>query len=310
MRIALLGATGYIGRSLLALCDARDLLVVPFTQDPTTAATALATYDITPKRQLQTYEELRNEAFDVIINATGIGSPIQLAKAPESVFTVTESMDELILAYAKQYPETRIFNISSGAVYGTAAGALVSDTANARFAINTLLPKDAYAISKLASEAKHRAYQEYAIVDLRTFAFFSRFLSLDEPFFLSQVANAILKGETFITRSDSMVRDCVSPRGLLEIILFLANEKSRNDVFDVVSKAPFEKFELLSVLQERFGLKWSTEASVSSSSPTGEKNVYASSSKKLEQSGFTPNATATEEIISELEALCATTSLR
>ena len=71
MRIAIFGATGYIGRSLLAECEERDLDVVPYTRDVKKANEIFANYGIKPSNTPRTYEELHGEQYDIIINASG-----------------------------------------------------------------------------------------------------------------------------------------------------------------------------------------------------------------------------------------------
>ena len=228
IRIGILGSTGYIGRSLLAEGLSRGFAVVPFSRDQARAKEIFSRYGISPKEEIRTYSELGSEKFDVIINASGIGSPSEYQKNPSAVFEATESMDALLLSYLQSEGNegVRVFNISSGSVYGLSAAGGVTDATEARFKINALSSSDYYTLAKLSSEAKHRAHAQYSIIDLRVFSFFSAYVSLTESFFLSQVMDALERKEELVTKGDSMVRDCMTTEDLLEAIMFLVGREA------------------------------------------------------------------------------------
>ena len=299
MRIALLGATGYIGRSLLAESIVRELEVVPVTRDQKRARETFEHFNIHPLHKPIEYETLLSEELDMVINAAGIGSPSALKKNPSAIFDAVTAIDALVFSYLEKYPQTKVYALSSGAVFGRGASAEVTKNTLAQFDPYTLLPADFYGIAKLCSEAQHRAHTEYAIVDLRIFAFFSAYAALDESFFLAEVMKAIVAHTTFLTNAYSMIRDCITTEDLLDLILFLQSTEIKNGAFDVVSKAPFEKFEFLRACAAEFQLEWRSE-DTENASPTGKKNIYASTSDALEKIGFTPAFTSTEGIFHEM----------
>ena len=175
-KIAILGTTGYIGRALFyELQKDSDVEVVGYSRDVEAARRTLNTYKVA-FGDIKNYDELVDHKYDVVINATGIGSPRKLNEDPTAVFKVTEAMDHMVFQYLDKYPQTRVFSLSSGAVYGQSAGDYVNPDTEASFRVNALSVKDGYALAKLHSEARHRSLKDAAIIDLRVFAFISCFL--------------------------------------------------------------------------------------------------------------------------------------
>ena len=71
-----------------------------------------------------------------------------------------------------------------------------------------------------------------------------------------------------------------------------------NDSFDVYSKKPVSKFEVLNFMKKRYGLKYKIKKT------TNFKNIklnYYSNSKKLLDLGYKPKFTSLETIKTELE---------
>jgi nucleoside-diphosphate-sugar epimerase len=302
-KVAILGVTGYIGRGLLhEYMKEEAALVTGYSLDVESAKKILAGYGV-PFGDIKGYDQFLDNKYDVIINATGIGSPRKLSEDPSAVFAVTEEMDQVIFRYLDQYPNARVFSLSSGAVYGLAGTEAVSNETVARFAVNTLDKKDAYALAKLSSEAKHRARPDRFIIDLRIFSFISRYMDPSEPFFLSEIARSLLDSATFKTDRIDIVRDYTSAMDIVAIVKFLAVRPAANDVFDIKTVAPISKQVLLNELKTAFGLDFIYEDIGAKISPTGQKNAYHSTSTKLEDMGFVPPHSSLDNIKRELAAL-------
>lgn len=300
--VAVLGTTGYIGRSLLGSAAESGFSVTAFSRDPRAAEEVLSGYGIEGTTILD-YGTLEDRSFDIIINASGIGSPRRLRAEPALVFSVTEEMDEKILRYLKRHKETRVFNLSSGSVYGLSAGLPLTDTTLSSFDLKNLRPGDYYSLAKLISEAKHRAVTA-PIIDLRIFAFVSRYLDIEESFFIAEVGKCLLRKEVLYTKPDDMVRDFATAHDIWDTVRFLSDLPAQNAAFDIKSRSPVGKFELLSRLQELFGLRYEIKT-LETSSPTGEKSAYYSQSEALTKLGFNPNYSAIQNIERELGALLA-----
>lgn len=297
-KVAVLGATGYIGRSLLATGLNRELNLTGFSRNPKTAMEILANYDIQTEN-IDSYDNFPNQEFDVIVNATGIGSPREIYKNPEQVKAVAEIMDDILFAYLDKVQHVRIFSISSGVVRKFSNSGLVSAS---------LSPSDQYAWAKSESETRHRSWSRQAIIDLRVFAFVSRWLDPEEKFFIAEVAKCLKENLTLKTMPTDMVRDFSTADDLWEVIDFLSSQKPLNTAFDVKSLAPVSKFELLHRLAEEFGLKYEVEKGMSDKSPTGSKDIYVPSSDDLEELGFLSENTSLDNILKELSVFKMTNS--
>jgi hypothetical protein len=73
-----------------------------------------------------------------------------------------------------------------------------------------------------------------------------------------------------------------------------------NDVFDLRSKKPIGKFELLNFLKEKYGLQYEIDSGVKLSNPTGFKRNYYSESRKVESLGHKPEYSSMDTILDEL----------
>lgn len=301
LKIAILGATGYIGRALLyEFQKDSKVQVIGYSRDVEVAKKTLGDYKVVFDN-IRTYGQLMNEEYDIIINATGIGSPKKLNSNPSAVFEVTEQMDHMVFQYLDKYPKTRIFNLSSGAIYGLSAGDYVAPNSVASFPVNSLNAKDGYALAKLHSEVRHRTKKEFFIVDLRVFAFVSRFLDTEDSFLVSEIAKCLKEDTELKTKSGDIVRDFTTASDIVSVVRFLMSKEPLNDVFDMRSVESVSKHQLLNKLNEELGLKYVVE-DMAETSPTGTKNVYAPSSSRLESLGHKPQHSSLENVTEELKA--------
>lgn len=308
-KVAILGATGYIGRSLLHECVSREKMeAIPFTRDAARAAATLRSAGIETPHAPRNLAELGDVCYDVVVNAAGIGSPKALQQDPRLIFEATESADALLLRYLRKYPDTRVFNLSSGAVFGLKAGEGITDASQAVFVPDALKEKDGYALAKLASEGKHRAYAEYAIVDLRVYSFFSRFVDLNDRFLLSEMAAAVQHGTILRTSANDLVRDYASGAGLYELVSFLLSRPPANLVCDVQTAASVTKFQLLEHFRRSFGLRYEVSSDSRVENPTGPKDTYLSRTTTLTRMGYAPKETSLEGIDREMRAYLANSS--
>lgn len=292
-QIAILGATGYIGRSLLATGLKQKLAIDGFSRDPKKAKADLGKYNI-EVQNLYSYEEFLGNDYDVVVNATGVGSPRKIAEDPKQVEIVTKKVDDILLSYLSKHPNARVFSISSGSVHKapkhfTDKGQLSSG--------------DQYTLAKFDSEQRHRGWSKYSVIDLRVFAFVSRWLNTEENFFIADVAKCLLADSTLKTMPNDMVRDFATADDLWEVISFLVSKEPLNDAFDIKSASPVSKFELLKEVAKKLGLKYEIEQDMLDQSPTGQKNEYYSKSDDLENMGFKTAKTSLENVLTELTSL-------
>lgn len=283
-KVAIIGATGFIGKSLARLMVADnhfEMYLFARTEEKIAVLKDELKIKDSTARVLP-MEAFESHEYDVVINCGGIGSPSELKKRPEEIFKVTEELDALIMKYQEKNPETLYINLSSGVVHSK------DPTGNS------------YSMAKIDSEAKHRSMPHLNIVDLRVFSFFSAFIDSDGGFFMSDVVTCLKENRVLDTSADDMVRDYVCPADLLALIVKVIEKKTLNDAFDVYSAGFVSKFELLEFLGREFGLRYNIKKSFDDSSPTGKKNVYFANDKKAGILGYVPEYTSIQGIKEEI----------
>lgn len=303
-KIALLGATGYIGRSLLQefFDDKEKYQLFLFSRSKDKIKDLLKYKPREFAARACSLDEFDSFQYDVIINCTGIKSLSSLKQNPVEVFEVTEAVDGTIISYLEKNSKTLYINMSSGAVYGDNYSKAISGETKSILNVNNIDPSEYYAIAKINSEAKHRAMTNLNIVDLRVFAFFSRFSDVSPKFLMSEIVDCIKNKKIFKTNDENIVRDYICPEDLMSLIKAVIKKGKINDFFDVYSLKPVKKFELLSFLEKKYGLKYSVlKAPPKENSLT--KKVYYSKNKKAESIGYLPEYTSIKGIQKEIEKM-------
>jgi len=301
MKIALLGATSHIAKSLIPQFTAKPTIqLVLFSRTPEKSKAFLNCLATPPQAVCLPLEDFPKYTYDAVINCIGLGDPNKISQASESFFMLNETYDNLVLNYLLKHSETRYIFFSSGAVYGTAFEEPVSEQSSTSFTVNNLTPSDFYRLSKLNSEAKHRSLGHLSIIDLRIFSYFSRYIDLNAAFLLSQLVSCASHQKPFITTHSNIWRDFIHPTDLFSFILKLLNHKAfLNTAFDISSKAPVSKHELIAFFETRYKLKTEYTDALSTHHATGAKSVYYSVNKMAESFGFSPQFTSLETIESE-----------
>ena len=301
MKIAILGSTGHIGKNLTYYFgkEADNFQLFLFTRHDRTDAD----YNLTQFCGLQSnyevfnYNQFSDSKYDVVINCVGISDPAKITSENNSILKLTEDMDSMILEYMQQNTNTVAINFSSGAVYGEEFDSPVKDST---------LPKNqskdisSYAIAKIKSEARHREQDKLNIIDLRLFSFFSRWMDLNSRFLISEIICSIKQNKTLVTNESDFFRDYIHAKDLFSFLKKCIEKNTINDTFDLYSKKPIAKFELLESLQDKYDLQYEIRPNSGFSSPTGLKKNYFSQSKKAEVLGYKPKYSSLDTISEEL----------
>ena len=74
-----------------------------------------------------------------------------------------------------------------------------------------------------------------------------------------------------------------------------------NDYFDVYSKNPVSKFELLEYFKNKYGLKYKVVKNIQSNRLIASRDIYFTNNKKAKKIGYSPKYTSLEGINSELK---------
>ncbi len=303
-KIAIIGASGYIGKSLVhKFSQEQEYEVFLFVRSKEKMINFLHTIEAINKFEVNYIADFENIKYDAVINCTGVGKPSDLTTNPANIFAVTEQFDNLILEYLQKNKNTLYINFSSGAVYPQTTSGDNATGAKTMLDINNLRPSDYYAIAKINAEAKHRAMPDYNIVDLRIFSFFSRFVDIQAHFLMSDIIGCIKDKTTLKTSEEDIIRDYVCPDDLYSLIRILFARQKINDVFDVYSLKPVSKFELLYFLRKKYALDYEIKSSSEHLSPTGQKNAYFSKNRKAADIGYVPKHTSLSGIGYEMDAM-------
>lgn len=304
IKIAIMGATGHIAKNIIVgLSDITRYELFLFARNQELVHAFLTT-EITSSSSssiaVHSFDSFKELSYDVIINCVGIGDPAKLKKMGGEIFKLTEEFDNLALKYIENNPKTLYINFSSGIAYGSNFNTPADQNKTALIPINNIASTDYYTISKINTEAKHRAYSKLNIIDLRVFGFFSKYIDLRMPYFLSDIVNCLKLNKEFVTGSHDMVRDYIHPEDLVQIIERCIDIRSINDVFDVYSLEPISKLQMLELFERNYGLNVIIENDNAITSVTGLKSNYYSLNKKSDIVGYQPKYSSKDAIVSEL----------
>ena len=298
--IAILGAGSHIAKGLICnlLRQGTDALCL-FARTPGATEEFLASEGFAGEKRCLLkagYENFHAGDYDVLINCVGVGSPAKLRGNYTDWFTVTERFDNLCLDYLQRKPGALYLNFSSGAVYGRALTGPAGDGTVNSLRVNHIGREDFYAIARLNSEAKHRAYADLNIVDLRIFSYFSRFIDLKAGYLITDILDCVLTGRVLKTSPVDIVRDYVHPDDLYGLIKRCREAGRINLALDVASAKPVAKSEILGYFSGQCRLKYEEDAAGVPASPNGAMNVYCSAYGKAVELGYVPGISSMETI--------------
>jgi len=299
-RIAILGATSHIAKSLIVQFDASD------KYELTLFARNLSRISEFRKAQgcrdcvlSDDFSGLSQEKFDVVLNCIVNRDPADPSKGFDStLFTTMEFFDNLILDYLHKNTDCKYIHFSSGAVFGGSYETPVTNTTQAVFPVNSVTPADYYQIVKMYAEAKHRSMQDLNIIDIRVFAFFSRFLDLDSRFLLAEMISCVKQNRVFETDDVDIFRDYTHPKDFFHLVELCLEQKHINMALDLYSAKPVSKMELLRCFEKEFGLKYRIAENKVRNVKTGVKPVYYSKNKQT-GIGYVPKYSAQETVLEE-----------
>jgi len=209
----------------------------------------------------------------------------------------------MALEYLKQHKKTKYIFLSSGAVYGGKYEEPVNENTVAMVDINNLESTDWYAISKLYAEAKHRSMPELSIVDVRVFNYFSHTQDMNARFLITDLVRALKNNEVFKTSSDDIVRDFITPPDFYNLIQSIIDFRPINVAIDCYTKSPVSKFDLLSELKDKFGLRYEINKKINIINATGAKMNYYSINDMSKNIGYKPENTSKDGIVNEIQFL-------
>lgn len=307
MRIAIFGATSQIAKDLVLsfTLESKHQLVL-YARRPDAVRHWLLAIDQPDRHPVHDFAGFNdNEEFDAIINFVGVGDPARGLAIGVDIFDATFQYDNLALNYQKKHSDCRYIFLSSGAAYGTTFEEPVDTDTRACFALNDLQPTDWYGVAKLHAECRHRSQPHLSIFDIRVFNYFSHTQDMSARFLMTDILRAIETNTTLQTSSSNIFRDYIHPADLYQLVTLLLDAPKANTVVDCYSLAAIDKNELLTAMQEKFGLKYETAKSAVLINATGLKKVYYSLNRRAADYGYRPSFTSLAGLILESEKALA-----
>lgn len=292
LRVAVIGATGHIGRALAVELAPQTRLTL-YARRPEAASVLAAR--LRPSPEVRDLSELTHHEHDALVNCIGEGDPSSVPD-PAVFDSVTRLADDLTLGYLQRFRESRLINISSGAAYCSG----FAEPVTGGELRDECTSGDAYARAKRLSEVRHRE-SDSAVIDLRVFGFFSRWIDPRSTYFMADVLRSLRSGDTLLTGTADFIRDYIAPADLAALVLACATAGRRNTAYDVYSLAPVRKSEVLAAFVARFGLTYSSDGVTAETS--GGKYAYYSLDRRAAELGYRPTRTSLEVLEEEADAL-------
>jgi nucleoside-diphosphate-sugar epimerase len=303
IKIGILGATGHIAKGLIYGFQGEDDYELHLFARDRGKFDSFISETTCRIASISDYTDLYNADYDAIINCVGIGDPGILRESPSLILSITEEFDNLVLNYLKKNNSTIYINLSSGAVFGSDFHEPVKEGTLTILDMNNILPSQFYSLAKINSEVKHRSLSNLSIIDLRVFGYFSRFIELQKRYLLNEILSCLKTREIFHTNSSNIIRDYIHFNDLVDLIKICLINKKLNDAFDVYSKKPIAKFDILEFYKTNYGLDYCIEKNGGLASITGNKDLYYSNNIKAQMLGYYPQLTSLDCITKETQAL-------
>jgi len=294
--IAILGANSHIARGLiLNFLKEKNFSLNLYSTSPDKTRNFLQAIN-GDCRIFNGYSSFLKNKHDVLINCIGVGAAPKLKGDYSKYFTVTETFDNLILEYLFKWTDAIYVSLSSGVVYGTLYSSPAEEESVNSIKVNKIKEEEYYAIARLNSEAKHRSFKNYKIVDLRIFSYFSRYMDVEDGYLINELIECILNKRTFLTSSSNIIRDYIHPEDLFYLIDKCIHANKINAAFDAISAKPVDKMTIIEYFSSTYGLKYQFIHDLPDSSATGMKNIYCSSYNAASAIGYFPQYTSLEAI--------------
>lgn len=312
MKIAILGATSEIAKDLIVSFTQKlshDLLL--FSRNPEHIKQWLILIGSSIQCQALGYEAFSaDRTFDVIINFVGVGNPAKAVEIGSSIFEVTQNYDLMALNYLKAHPNCKYIFLSSGAAYGNIFQQPANESSQAIFPVNQMEAKNWYGLAKLYAETRHRAHTNLNITDVRVFNYFSATQDMSARFLISDAVRAIASRQILQTSAENIVRDYLGAEDFYQLISKILLAGPTNTAVDCYSQQPIQKFQLLDLLLEQYGLKYEVSAHFGTPNAYGAMHNYYSINRIANKFyGFEPKFTSAELVLSQSAIILKFTNL-
>jgi nucleoside-diphosphate-sugar epimerase len=296
--IAIFGANGHIAKNLIhQFSNNTKHKLFLFSTNKSNLQSFVSTISTDKNILYTSYENLHSQSFDIIINCIGISNPPDLESRGNEILVLSKKYDDVIIEYLKKYSSCQYFNFSSGIVHGSFSQP-PHDESLSNLISNDLL-HNAYYLTKIYLEKKHRSLSSLNIIDIRIFSFFSRFINLNTDFFISKIIKSINNNEEFFTNKQNFFRDFIHPKDLFQLINLCTKNPKLNFAIDAYSRSSISKYDILEEFSNHYNLKYSFKDNLKINEPTEFKKYYYSLSRKAKNIGYTPIYPSLETLLDE-----------
>lgn len=299
MRIAVLGATGHVGKVLTSGLARRDgISVTAIARSADRLEAFLASEGLGLEVVAGGFASMGDQVFDALIDCTGIGDPSHFGPHSRDLVHVQQCFDDLTMRYLEDHQGCRLVSMSSGAAYLGGFGKPAAPGGGPCLRPDRLTSADAYGAVKAMSESLHRMAGDLPIVDVRLFGLFSPYLDLSAHYLLSQAMTALLSDTVLVTDEQDVMRDYAHPDDLTALVAAVLEASPANRAFDVYGAGPASKFQVLDALAGRLGLCYEVRPVADVVSATGLKRCYYSTDHEAAALGYRPLYTTVECVLS------------
>lgn len=298
MRIAIFGANSLISLEFIDRAIKVDNFTFDFyTRKKHVMETRLQLFD-NKRYQILGYERFSNAThYDVILNFIGCGDPKKLKQMQSDIIYINDYFDNKILNYLKTNQSTKYIYLSSGASHLDDFESPIVSDANSTLRYNEIRKYDHYSLAKKLSEIRHRAYSDFAIVDLRVFNYLRETEVEIENSLIGDIFACISHAKTLYTNAENIWRDYIDADLFYNAVMCILESDHINNDYDLYSCEPIDKNSLLQIMKNHFGLRYYYSEEDVMSSTTGTKPRYYSLDKKISSLGYKPCYNSKELII-------------
>ena len=269
------GGTGFFGKWLLAALRHADLglRLTVLSRDPAQFLKQNPAWSSYPALKFQQGHiadfSLGQDPYDYIVHAasdtTAFTTPAEEKERSRAIVDGTRRVLEL----AQKSGAHRTLYISSGAVYGTAAGK-VSGAAEDDYALAQ--PLTPYAEAKREAERLCEA-SGLDFVTARAFAFLGPYLPLDAHFAAGNFLRDVLRGGPIMVRGDgTALRSYLYPADLIVWLLRILLRGGKARAYNVGSDEVVSTAQLAGLIAEV--VNPAVEVKIQSAQPQGPHNIY------------------------------------
>ena len=304
MNIAILGSTSEIAKDIIYLFAKRNnYSLYLFSRNKEIIINWCNLNKITSKIHCESYDNFNFKVnYNVIINFIGAGNPEKVSNISESIIDITYHYNTLVINYLKINPECKYIFLSSGAAYGENFEYPVNSNSKTILQNNKISNNDAYTIAKIHSEIRHRLLVDLGIVNVRIFNYFSRTMSLNSSYLITNILRSLINKTKFITNNVNIARDYISAYDLYDLFINIILNNKINISCDIYTKKHVKKLDLLEFLKSSFGLKYEiiNTCEELSANEKIKMNYYSNNKDAETYFNYTPKNTSIENLNSEI----------